>query len=75
MPDRQEDQPDTRGGRYEPSLNTLSRFDVPEKVVAVEVSGERRPVRGAEVLRSMSRSELQQAIVLREILGPPVSLQ
>jgi len=74
--EQEKDHPAISDRRYTPQFAALkSRFDVPEETTPEEKAEEELPRTGAQALRSMSRSELQQAIVLREVLGPPVSLQ
>jgi hypothetical protein len=67
-------------GKYVPRFAELkSRFDEPAAppVLAGFTAGKRtvQPAAVARKMRTMSRTELQQAIVLREILGPPAALR
>jgi hypothetical protein len=65
--------------KYVPRFNELkSRFDEPAEPSATVITPGKRQVQPGSMsvkMRNMSRTELQQAIVLREILGPPVSLR
>lgn len=75
-----EAQPAEKGGKYVPRFSELkSRLDEPVTApVAAGISAGARPVQPGTMalrMRTMSRTELQQAIVLREILGPPISLR
>jgi hypothetical protein len=67
--------PASRSG-YSPRITTLrTQFDEPEESTAAPVAAGDQHLSGAQAIRAMTRTELQQAIVLREVLGPPVSLR